>query len=177
MAYRAGLRARASAAYPQLVKLANRQLQRAASSLASGFGLLEAIVALALLSGVGIALFSWIQQNLQAASQLEQVQARALLQMQAQSLMNASVNPHVEPRGERRVGDLVLNWTSELESPIRTSLPTQAMEPVRWRVGLYRVQVQARRLDSSVQVAFQQRLAGLEDVAAAQSAKSQASPP
>lgn len=30
----------------------------------SGFGLLEAIVALALLSGAGLALFGWIQQNL-----------------------------------------------------------------------------------------------------------------
>ena len=32
----------------------------------AGFALLEAIVALALLAGAGLAMFAWIQQNLQS---------------------------------------------------------------------------------------------------------------
>ena len=47
-----------------------RRGMRPGPALCSGFGLLEAIVALALLAGTGIALFTWINQNLDAASRL-----------------------------------------------------------------------------------------------------------
>ena len=49
-----------------------------------GFGLLEAIVALALLSGTGLALFSWINQNLQTASRLRAQEQEARLLLAAQ---------------------------------------------------------------------------------------------
>ena len=128
---------------------------------ARGFGLLEAIVALTILAGTGAALFAWISQNLQAASRIEAEQARVALQMAAQGLV-ASVNPFVEPEGVRRLGTLNVSWHAKLTSPLRPSVPTQPMESMRWRVGLYEMDVQAADAASGAHTEFKLLQTGLE---------------
>lgn len=126
-----------------------------------GFGLLEALVALTILAASGAALFSWLGQNLQTAARLKQRQAEVEQLLQAQSMV-AEVNPFLQPTGERRAGPLALSWRAELISPLRVSQPTEAMESARWRVGLYRLKVQASNADGSVRNDFELLQPGLE---------------
>lgn len=135
-----------------------------------GFGLLEAIVALTLLAGSGAALFAWIAQSMQAAARLEEAQARAALQMQAQALASGSINPFLEPVGERKLANLSIRWRAQLREPVRPSVPTLAGQPVRWRVGLYQVAIEASRPDGLLQTRFDLLLPGLEDLSGAVSA-------
>lgn len=131
-----------------------------------GFGLLEAIVALVLLAGTGGALFAWLAQTTRDFGRADEAQERAMLSLKAQSLLEA-INPHTEPTGVRRVGDVTVSWRAELIEPVRTSVPTQAMQPVRWRVGLYRVQAEVRRGADGLSETLLVTLPGLEDVDAA----------
>jgi len=134
----------------------------------AGFGLLEAIVALAILAGTGAALFAWISQNLQAASRIEAEQERVALQLAAQGLV-ASVNPFTEPEGTRRLGSTSVSWRAKLVAPLRASVPTQAMEQTRWRVGLYELSVTAKDENTASSTEFVLMQAGLEALGAAQS--------
>lgn len=139
----------------------------------AGFGLLEAIVALAILAGTGAALFAWISQNLQAAARIEAAQARVALQLTAQGLL-ASVNPFTEPEGSRRLGATSVSWRAKLVAPLRASVPTQAMEQMRWRVGLYELTVTAKDENTAASIEFTLMQAGLEALGAA---TSRADPP
>lgn len=134
----------------------------------AGFGLLEAIVALAILAGTGAALFAWISQNLQAASRIEAEQARVALQLAAQGLV-ASVNPFSEPEGSRRLGGTTVRWQAKLVAPLRASVPTQAMEQVRWRVGLYELRVSAKDENTAASAEFKLMRTGLEALGASES--------
>lgn len=131
-----------------------------------GFGLLEAIVALVLLAATGGALFAWLAQTTRDFGRADEAQERAKLSLRALALLEA-INPNTEPVGERRVGDLTVSWRAELIEPVRTSVPTQAMQPVRWRVGLYRLQAEVRRGADGLSESLQVTLPGLEDVGAA----------
>lgn len=122
----------------------------------AGFGLLEAIVALALLAGTGIALFTWINQNLDAASRLRVHEQRAQLLLSAQALVE-TVNPMQARSGQIEAGDLALTWESELLEPPRANAtfnPERLAGP--WQLGLYRVQVRARNRKLGTEFEFEQ---------------------
>lgn len=125
-----------------------------------GFGLLEAIVALVILASSGLALFAWIGQNLTDVSRIEDVQARAALQLNALALVT-NVNPYAEPKGERRVGGMLVRWSSELVEPLRYSLPFAGGHSPRWQVGLYRLDVVATEEPKGARVEFSVEQAGL----------------
>lgn len=122
----------------------------------AGFGLLEAIVALALLAGTGLALFTWINQNLDAASRLRVHEQRAQLLLSAQALVE-TVNPMQTGTGQLEAGALALTWESELIEPPR---PNATFNPERpagpWQVGLYRMQVRARDRKLGTELEFEQ---------------------
>ena len=63
--------------------------RRAERPRTAGFGLLEAVVALALLAGTGIALFDWINSSLQTASRLRETEQRARTMSSAQAVLVA----------------------------------------------------------------------------------------
>lgn len=132
-----------------------------------GFGLLEAIVALVILASSGLALFAWIGQNLADVRRTEDVQARAALQLTALAMVG-DVNPFVQPRGERRVGAVVVRWTSELVEPLRYSLPFAGAQGPRWEVGLYRLDVVGTDESSGARVEFNLEQTGLNDLSAGQ---------
>ena len=125
-------------------------------ALIEGFGLLEAIVALALLAGTGVALFSWINQNLQAASRLRVHEQQAHLLLSAQALIE-TVNPMQSPSGQLEAGDLALTWESDVLAPPQANATLNPERPAGpWLVGLYRLQVQARDRKQGVQLQFEQ---------------------
>lgn len=128
-----------------------------------GFGLLEAIVALTLLAGTGMALFAWIQQNLQTASRIRTIEQEAQLQINAQALIDG-LDPMLEPSGQMQVSGLTLSWRAEPLEPPRSNQSFTPGIPGAWLVGLYRVEVQARDDRSGVRVRFEQWRAGTRRV-------------
>ena len=75
----------------------------------SGFSLLEAVVALVLIAGSGMALFAWINTNL-----ITLARAQRVIEQQ-QDLRNAvaymrQVNPMLSSQGAVNVGELRIEW-------------------------------------------------------------------
>lgn len=132
--------------------------------LSRGFGLLEAIVALAILGTTGLVLMAWINQNIVTASQIKDAEARARLQLEAQAWL-AVLNPALEPKGERQFGELKISWDSHLVEPMRDEYSFTGAFVPRWRIGLYRVQARASRAALSSE--WQQLVAGWQERATA----------
>jgi general secretion pathway protein I len=108
-----------------------------------GFGLLEAIVSLTVLAGAGLALFAWINQNLQTASRLQEREVEARLQLQALALLEA-LNPAQQPTGELQRAGLLLSWRAELVEPVRANAGFSPPQTGLWVLGLYQVQLKVR---------------------------------
>lgn len=80
-----------------------------------GFGLLEALVALVLLSSVGLTLLAWVQQSLDTTQRIrdfyiEQDARRAALDW------IRSTNPMAEPTGEFLHNQIRIRWKNTPES-------------------------------------------------------------
>jgi len=114
-----------------------------------GFTLLEAVVALALLAGVGLALFTWVQQSFDTASRMRAAQARAQLQLNAQALV-AHVNPMQQPEGSIEQPGIRVQWTSRVVQAPRTLVGFGPDGPLQmpWRVALYELTVEATAPDA-----------------------------
>lgn len=103
-----------------------------------GFALLEAIVSMALIAGAGMALFSWVQQNMETAARLARQQART------QALLNAhafaeTINPAGRPDGEFSRDGWHLHWSSTVVQPLQPSATVIPGGRGPCSVGLYRV--------------------------------------
>jgi general secretion pathway protein I len=135
---------------------------RARAALAArGFGLLEAIVAMALLASTGVALFGWINQNLQQAVRLQEHEQRVRLQLTAQSLIE-TVNPMQMPRGEMALGPVTVTWSASAMQPVRRNASSHQRETGAWQVGLYALEVRATDRVSGVEARFVQWRTGTE---------------
>ena len=77
----------------------------------TGFGLLEALVALVLLSSIGFTLLAWVEQNLDIMQRMRgfyaEQEARRYVAEWAYTL-----NPMDKPSGEVALGSLRLSWKS-----------------------------------------------------------------
>ena len=75
-----------------------------------GFGLLEALVALVLLSSIGFTLLAWVQQNLDTLQRMRGFYA----EQEARKLVAEwlhSLNPMERPNGETSIGETIrLEW-------------------------------------------------------------------
>lgn len=121
----------------------------------SGFGLLEAIVALTLLAGTGMALFSWINQNLQTASRLRVHEQESRLLLSAQTLID-TVNPLLTPTGRLEVGGVSVSWQAAALEAARANAGFSEGVTGPWQVGLYRLRVQAQDSVQGVELRFEQ---------------------
>lgn len=83
-----------------------------------GFSLLEAVVAMVLISGTGAALFSWINTELASVSRLQQSNARAEALANVLELMH-TVNPMLTPEGTLSVAAFRLTWNAKAVTPIQ----------------------------------------------------------
>lgn len=124
-----------------------------------GFGLLEAIVALALLSASGLAIFDWISQNLRTATRLQQVDRLARLQLSAQALID-TVNPMLSPDGKLEAPGITVSWRAELLEPARRNATFVDGSGGPWELGLYRLAVTATDADAQ-RVEFTQWRTGM----------------
>jgi general secretion pathway protein I len=111
----------------------------------AGFGLLEALVALVLLSSVGFTLLAWIQQNLDTLQRLRGIYAEVDAHKSVLA-WSRSLNPMERPSGEVTVGTLRLNWKA-----VGTGEPvTQTGYPAGMGLhdlALYDVSITVYRLD------------------------------
>ena len=126
-----------------------------------GFGLLEAIVALALLAGTGLALLSWIQQSLQSATRMRHTEQEARLLLTAQALVEL-VNPAEQAEGSLQARGINVSWQSQALEPPRRNATFSEGAPGPWQVGLYRLAVKARDDELAVSISFLQFRTGLK---------------
>lgn len=116
-----------------------------------GFGLLEAIVAIALLGSAGLALFSWVQNSVQTATRLQHAEQRLALQLEGQAWLR-HLNPAARASGDEEIGDgLRIRWQSELVEPLRDEDAMGGALQPSWRVGLYRLSVEVAKEGQSAQ--------------------------
>ena len=130
-----------------------------ARSPARGFGLLEAIVALALLAGTGMALFGWINQNLQTASRLRIQEQEAKLLLAAQALVD-TVNPLEQPQGSLSGSSVRVQWQASPLEPPRANASFNPEVQGPWQVGLFRLDVLARDEALGIELRFDQWAVG-----------------
>ncbi|QNN71390.1 PulJ/GspJ family protein [Thermomonas carbonis] len=98
----------------------------------AGFTLLEAIVALVILSIGALALYGWLSTNMIA---LERVRARQEQEIVARSSLDLvrRLNPMETPTGERRVDDLIVKWSGRCwKDPSRVSCNPEVRASSMW---------------------------------------------
>jgi general secretion pathway protein I len=112
-----------------------------------GFSLLEAIVAMALIGGVGMALFSLINANLISLARIQEINAQAEATANVVEYMNA-VNPMLAPEGNADLGAYRLRWKAQ---PV-TAFQDGANYPngiSLYRLGLYQTTVTVEQADGA----------------------------
>ena len=77
-----------------------------------GFSLLEAVVAMVLISGAGYALFGWINSNIMTLNSIREANARAEATQNTLEYMNG-VNPMLKPKGNASLGLYKIRWESK----------------------------------------------------------------
>jgi general secretion pathway protein I len=104
-----------------------------------GFSLLEAIVALVILSSVALAILSWTNSNLLSLARIE-AQQNALLARRAALNYLDTVNPMASPGGEQSLGRWRVSWRAEPVRPLRSNVNRYGA-PGLFDVALYEVDV------------------------------------
>lgn len=84
---------------------------RTTSRSEKGFGLLEALVALVLLSSIGFAILAWVQQNLDTMQRMKGFYAEQAVRRQIVDLAKI-LNPMKDPAGETVIDDKRFVWES-----------------------------------------------------------------
>ena len=77
-----------------------------------GFSLLEAVVAMVLISGVGYALFGWINSNIMSLNRIREANARAEATQNTLEYMS-TINPMLKPEGNASLGLYKIRWLSK----------------------------------------------------------------
>lgn len=105
----------------------------------AGFSLLEALVALVILAGVGMALFELLIVQIRGLDHVNRVTASELAKRNALAYIE-HINPMLRPQGSVGFEDYAIRWTSEAIFPLRDSVAHPAGTGL-YQVGLYRLDV------------------------------------
>jgi general secretion pathway protein I len=124
--------------------------------------LLEAIVALVLLSSTGLALFSWINTNLISLQRVAEIQRHDRLTRSALEFME-TVNPMTQPRGENRLGPYTIRWDARPVLPPRDGIGYPGGVSL-FQVGLYDTDVDIAPAEGQGHVQFTLRQVGYRQV-------------
>lgn len=124
----------------------------------AGFTLLEAIVALVIFSTAGLALFSWINQNLQALARVADVSAEAQAKRNILEYMN-EINPMDRAVGTNDFGTYRIEWKSTEEIAPRANAGYPLGEGA-FMVGLYREAISVTRPNGAPWFIFELHMVG-----------------
>lgn len=83
----------------------------------SGFTLLESIVALVILSAIGISVLSWVSQSSLSVSRLLERERDANLQKSLVAIAGL-INPRTSPSGQIDFDTMMINWTTVSRKPL-----------------------------------------------------------
>lgn len=108
-----------------------------------GFSLLEAIVAIVLLSTTGIALYSWINSSLMSVNRVHDVMVQQQIVRETLPYIE-TINPMLVSSGRNRLGQYEIKWDSKLLENIRNGVEYPDGVSV-YQLGLYKVEVQVVR--------------------------------
>ena len=126
----------------------------------SGFSLLEAIVAMVLISVAGLALFSWINTSFIGLNRIQESNARAAAETNALQYLQ-TINPMERPNGITTLGKLKLEWKTRLMGdPLPNKLDSDSSGP--FTVALYEVEATIEELPEVPRGRFTVRLMGYE---------------
>lgn len=124
----------------------------------AGFGLLEAIVALTLFAGAGMALFSWINANIARAAQLQERSESAQAQLLVLAWVQA-LNPAQQPSGSADLGPGVhIRWSSQQTSPRQQAAPPPGGISSPFELAMFEVQVTLEQANAPPYALALQRL-------------------
>ena len=105
----------------------------------SGFSLLEAIVALLLVTMLGMATFSWIGNLLFSMEKIEDRSHINLLKRNVNEYLK-DINVMSLPSGEKEFSGLTVSWQAELVEPIKKGKNSSGGTS-QFELGLYKVAV------------------------------------
>ncbi len=128
----------------------------------SGFTLLEAVVAMVLISGTGAALLSWINSELGAVARLQQSNARAEALVNATEYMHA-VNPMLTPDGNASFAAFRLTWNAKEVTPVQDGLAYPRGLSL-YQLALYDTRVRVTNPDGTYWFDFTLRQVGFKRV-------------
>ena len=133
---------------------------------ASGFTLLEAIVALVIMAAVIIPLLSFVSATAQALITAAETNERSFAQQAAVAMLE-SVNPVVEPSGQLLLDQYVtVSWISETTIPQMSDISLGS--PLSgFNFGFYKMTVTLARPDRDPWFSFEMRKAGYRQHTAA----------
>jgi hypothetical protein len=109
----------------------------------AGFGLLEAIVSLALLTGAGVVILSWLQSSLLQLERSKEREARARMTANADALITG-INLADRPSGKEVFAGLQVEWLTEPIERNGSNVTAATEGSPTWTVELVRVKVVAR---------------------------------
>ncbi len=125
-----------------------------------GFSLLEAIVAMVLISIAGLALFSWINTSFIALGRIQSANAQAEAEMNAMQFMS-TINPMKTPSGSAVAGRLKIEWQARALTEVKRN-NTGSEAPGPFQVALYDTEVTIEELPDVPRHRFLLRLMGYE---------------
>lgn len=138
-----------------------RQAAPRRGAAAAGFGMLEAVVALALFALVGSTLFAWIDTNLATAVRLRD-RDRALHDLQLASAWVQTIDPMQAAGGEAEPEPGTrLRWQAHALTPVTPVAPLPGGTRTPFRLALYEVEVTVVRSGGGEQ-RFSLRRVGVE---------------
>jgi general secretion pathway protein I len=128
----------------------------------AGFTLLEAIVAMVLISGAGMALFTWINQNISSLHRILETNARAEATSNVLEYMTR-VNPMLTPEGSANLESYRVRWIAKQDGDPRdgNSLPFSIN---LYQFALYDTQVSVQRQGGQAWFDLKLRLLGYKKV-------------
>jgi len=130
----------------------------------SGFTLLEAIVALVLVSTVGMSLFAWVNTQLEGLYRLEGHHQRQYAKQNALEFIQV-INPLENPRGSETMGIYTVTWQATAIEPPRDGIYPKSAGMGLFQVGLYNTQISVFVGDNDTALTrFQVRLFGYKQV-------------
>ena len=121
-----------------------------------GFSLLEAVVAMVLISGAGYALFGWINSNIMTLNSIREANARAEATQNILEYMNA-VNPMLKPSGIASLGQYKIRWEAKPVTPVQD--PSGL-----YQLALYDTQIKAENGQANPWFDFRLRQVGFKKV-------------
>lgn len=109
----------------------------------AGFSLLEAIVAMVVMSTAMLALYGWLSTSILGLTRAQD-HALGLQDSRTALAIVDTINPISEANGRRQVGDLDISWESAPIAPQRPARSRSGM-PGLFEVALFQIDVEVSR--------------------------------